>query len=147
MPHHPQQRDEEPSGLQGYCASLQDRFLVMAAEMEHAGTQDLAQFWKEVSKGTIMEHRLGCHVQETLKPALSPLGDGPAETGANEQPDVNTTKLDSCLWLQKVLVGVLVLLVALLAAQRVYLDPAGLAGEPCHCSGPPPPPPEMLHST
>ncbi|KAG7254375.1 hypothetical protein CRUP_016539 [Coryphaenoides rupestris] len=40
----------------GYCASLQDRFLVMAAEMEHAGTQDLAQFWKEVSKGTIMEH-------------------------------------------------------------------------------------------
>ncbi|KAL4635725.1 motile sperm domain-containing protein 2 isoform X1 [Arapaima gigas] len=40
-------------------ASPQDRFLVMAAEMEQnagAGPSDLGQFWKEVPKGKIMEH-------------------------------------------------------------------------------------------
>uniref|UniRef100_A0A8C5AVL7 Motile sperm domain containing 2 n=1 Tax=Gadus morhua TaxID=8049 RepID=A0A8C5AVL7_GADMO len=41
----------------GYTASLQDRFLVMAAEMENNGTQDLAQFWKEVPRANIVEHR------------------------------------------------------------------------------------------
>lgn len=29
----------------------------MAAEMENAGSQDLSQFWKEVPKTKIMEHR------------------------------------------------------------------------------------------
>uniref|UniRef100_A0A668AKA9 Motile sperm domain containing 2 n=1 Tax=Myripristis murdjan TaxID=586833 RepID=A0A668AKA9_9TELE len=41
----------------GYQASPQDRFLVMAAEMENAGAQELAQFWKEVSRAKVMEHR------------------------------------------------------------------------------------------
>ena len=41
----------------GYTASLQDRFLVMAAEMENNGTQDLSQFWKEVPRANIVEHR------------------------------------------------------------------------------------------
>ena len=29
----------------------------MAAEMENAGSQELAQFWKEVPKTKVMEHR------------------------------------------------------------------------------------------
>uniref|UniRef100_A0AAX7V949 Motile sperm domain containing 2 n=1 Tax=Astatotilapia calliptera TaxID=8154 RepID=A0AAX7V949_ASTCA len=41
----------------GSQASPQDRFLIMAAEMENAGSQDLSQFWKEVPKTKIMEHR------------------------------------------------------------------------------------------
>uniref|UniRef100_A0A4W5Q4W4 Motile sperm domain containing 2 n=1 Tax=Hucho hucho TaxID=62062 RepID=A0A4W5Q4W4_9TELE len=44
----------------GYQASLQDRFLVMAAEMEQnagAGSPELAQFWKDVPKTKIMDHR------------------------------------------------------------------------------------------
>lgn len=31
----------------------------MAAEMDNAGSQELAQFWKEVPKAKIMEHRSG----------------------------------------------------------------------------------------
>ncbi|XP_062862297.1 motile sperm domain-containing protein 2 isoform X2 [Trichomycterus rosablanca] len=42
----------------GYQASPQDRFLIMAAEMESVvGSSDLAQFWKEVPKAKVMEHR------------------------------------------------------------------------------------------
>uniref|UniRef100_A0A8C1H6M0 Motile sperm domain containing 2 n=2 Tax=Cyprinus carpio TaxID=7962 RepID=A0A8C1H6M0_CYPCA len=44
----------------GFQASPQDRFLVMAAEMESsagAGVSELALFWKEVSKAKVMEHR------------------------------------------------------------------------------------------
>ncbi len=44
----------------GFQASPQDRFLVMAAEMESsggAGVPELAQFWKGVSKAKVMEHR------------------------------------------------------------------------------------------
>ncbi|KAJ3592405.1 hypothetical protein NHX12_007532 [Muraenolepis orangiensis] len=118
----------------GYSASLQDRFLVMAAEMEGNGTPELTQFWKDVSKVNIMEHRLRCHVLESVKPALiSLLGEGPVETSANGHPDVNTTlmrmmacnarleqKLDSCLWGQKVLLALLVALVAL-TVQCLYL--------------------------
>lgn len=40
----------------------------MAAEMDNAGSQELAQFWKEVPKAKIMEHRSG-------KP-LHPLSEG-----------------------------------------------------------------------
>ncbi|CAL8322251.1 unnamed protein product [Merluccius merluccius] len=141
----------------GYAASLQDRFLVMAAEMDSNGTQELAQFWKEVSKGSIMEHRLRCQVLETVKPALSPLGDGPMETGANGLPDVNTTlmrvmacnarleqKLDSCLWTQKVLVGLLLALLALMALTLVQcLHPVGSA-EQDYCQDSPPPHPPSL---
>lgn len=43
-----------PAGSQ---ASPQDRFLVMAAEMDNSLSQELAQFWKEVQKAKIMEHR------------------------------------------------------------------------------------------
>lgn len=47
--------------FQSFCAgsqaSPQDRFLVMAAEMDNVGSQELAQFWKEVPKANVMEHR------------------------------------------------------------------------------------------
>ncbi|XP_069493167.1 motile sperm domain-containing protein 2 isoform X2 [Ambystoma mexicanum] len=44
----------------GFSASPQDRFLVMAAEMDQSsgtGSQDLSQFWKEVPRNIVMEHR------------------------------------------------------------------------------------------
>ncbi|XP_056145375.1 motile sperm domain-containing protein 2 [Lampris incognitus] len=107
----------------GYQASPQDRFLVMAAEMDSAGSQELSQFWKEVSKTKIMEHRLRCHILESIKPAQSPLGDGAVETGTNGHQDLNIAlmrmaacnarleqKLDTCLWVQKVLIALVLVL-------------------------------------
>lgn len=49
-----------PMSFKASIASLQDRFLVMAAEMEQSsatGAQELAQFWKELPRNKIMEHR------------------------------------------------------------------------------------------
>ncbi|KAE8299249.1 Motile sperm domain-containing protein 2 [Larimichthys crocea] len=110
----------------GSQASPQDRFLVMAAEMENAGSQELAQFWKDVSKTKIMEHRLRCHVLESEKPAASPLRDSPVETVSSGQQELNTAlmrvmacnsrleqKMNTCLWVQKVLIGLVLVLVAL----------------------------------
>uniref|UniRef100_A0A3Q0SMJ3 Motile sperm domain containing 2 n=1 Tax=Amphilophus citrinellus TaxID=61819 RepID=A0A3Q0SMJ3_AMPCI len=74
----------------GSQASPQDRFLIMAAEMENAGSQDLSQFWKEVPKNKVMEHRLRCHVLESAKPAIKLFKDSPMETGASEQQELNT---------------------------------------------------------
>ncbi|XP_032889248.1 motile sperm domain-containing protein 2 isoform X2 [Amblyraja radiata] len=55
----------------GVEASPQDRFLVMAAEMNQAAgaaaPPDLTQFWKEVMREQVMEHRLRCHVIESSK--------------------------------------------------------------------------------
>ncbi|XP_029937049.1 motile sperm domain-containing protein 2 isoform X2 [Myripristis murdjan] len=110
----------------GYQASPQDRFLVMAAEMENAGAQELAQFWKEVSRAKVMEHRLRCHVLESIKATPSPPGDSPMEAGTNGNQDLNTAlmrvtacnarleqKLDKCLWVQKVLIGLVLILMVL----------------------------------
>ncbi|KAM6955710.1 motile sperm domain-containing protein 2 isoform 1-T1 [Lycodopsis pacificus] len=120
----------------GSQASPQDRFLVMAAEMDNAGSQELAQFWKEVPKPKVMEHRLRCHVLESVKASVNPLRDGPAETGTSRQQEFNTTalddnltftslmrvmtcnarmeqKLNTCLWVQKVLIGLVLVLVVL----------------------------------
>ncbi|KAK7939227.1 hypothetical protein WMY93_002553 [Mugilogobius chulae] len=109
-------------------ASPQDRFLIMAAEMDSTSSQELAQFWKEVQKPKIMEHRLRCHVLESLKMPLSPLSpkDSPLEAFGSGQPEFGTTlmrvmaanqrmelKLNTCLWVQKVLVGLVLILVAL----------------------------------
>ncbi|XP_061735089.1 motile sperm domain-containing protein 2 [Nerophis ophidion] len=103
----------------GSQASPQDRFLVMAAEMDNVGSQELAQFWKEVPKARIMEHRLRCHVLESVKLAGSSLKGGVADTGNSQ--DVNTAlmrlmasncrleqNINTCLWIQKVLVGLVV---------------------------------------
>ncbi|GAA6230758.1 motile sperm domain-containing protein 2 [Lates japonicus] len=110
----------------GSQASPQDRFLIMAAEMDNAGSQELAQFWKEVPKTKIMEHRLRCHVLESVKPTVSPLRDSPVDTGTSGQQELNTMlmrmmacnsrleqKLNTCLWVQKVLIGLVLVLVVL----------------------------------
>uniref|UniRef100_A0A7N6BHX9 MSP domain-containing protein n=1 Tax=Anabas testudineus TaxID=64144 RepID=A0A7N6BHX9_ANATE len=113
--------------LHGGCqVSPQDRFLIMAAEMDNVGSPELAQFWKEVPKTKIIEHRLRCHVLESIKPTVSPLRNSLPETGTNEQQELNTVvmrmmtlnlrleqKVNSCLWVQKVLVGLVLILVVL----------------------------------
>ncbi|XP_043086496.1 motile sperm domain-containing protein 2 [Puntigrus tetrazona] len=114
----------------GFQASPQDRFLVMAAEMESsggAGVSELAQFWKEVSKAKVMEHRLRCHVLEIPKSILSNSFESLSGT-TNDHQDLQSTlmrlmatnsrleqKLDSCLWTQKVLLGLVSFLLALAA--------------------------------
>ncbi|XP_075896401.1 motile sperm domain-containing protein 2 [Nelusetta ayraudi] len=112
----------------GSQASPQDRFLVMAAEMDNAGSQELVQFWKDVPKAKIMEHRLRCHVLEGAKPTVSPLKESPLEVGASNsgQQELNTVlmrlmtsnarleqKINTCVWVQKVLVGLVLLLTVL----------------------------------
>ncbi|XP_058468278.1 motile sperm domain-containing protein 2 [Solea solea] len=110
----------------GSQASPQDRFLVMAAEMDNAGSQELAQFWKEVPKAKIMEHRLRCHVLESIKTTAGSLRDGSLDTGTSGQTELDTVlmrmmaynsrleqKLNTSLWLQKVLTGLVLVLVVL----------------------------------
>ncbi|CAG05889.1 unnamed protein product, partial [Tetraodon nigroviridis] len=117
----------------GSQASPQDRFLVMAAEMENAGSQELAQFWKEVPRSKVVEHRLRCHVLESAGAPVSPLRDSPVETPASGQQDLSTVlmrvmacncrleqKLNTCLWVQKVLT-VLVLVLLMLNLLCLYL--------------------------
>ncbi|XP_051564371.1 motile sperm domain-containing protein 2-like [Myxocyprinus asiaticus] len=113
----------------GFQASPQDRFLVMAAEMESsagAAIPDLAQFWKEVSKSKIMEQRLRCHILESPKPIRSNSFESPSVTPTNEHQDLQTMlmrmmltnsrleqKLESCLWVQKVFVVLVSFLLAI----------------------------------
>ncbi|KAM4558168.1 motile sperm domain-containing protein 2 isoform 1-T2 [Odontesthes bonariensis] len=110
----------------GSQASPQDRFLVMAAEMESVGSQELAQFWKEVPKNQVMEHRLRCHALDSVKAAVNPLRENPVETVNSGQQELNTAlmrlmncnsrmeqQLNACLWMQKVLAGMVLILVVL----------------------------------
>ncbi|XP_053483788.1 motile sperm domain-containing protein 2 [Ictalurus furcatus] len=110
----------------GFQASPQDRFLIMAAEMEpNAGTSDLSQFWKEVSKSKIMEHRLRCHVLEPPKSILSSSNESISVTSTSDAHDLQTAltrimtttsrleqKLEMCLWVQKVLLVMVSVLMA-----------------------------------
>ncbi|TRZ00090.1 hypothetical protein DNTS_004641 [Danionella cerebrum] len=79
----------------GFQASPQDRFLVMAAEMENISNgslSDTTQFWKEVSKTKILEHRLRCHVLESPKSILSNSVDNLTVTpNSGEHPDPQST--------------------------------------------------------
>uniref|UniRef100_A0A8C0QUN9 Motile sperm domain-containing protein 2 n=1 Tax=Canis lupus dingo TaxID=286419 RepID=A0A8C0QUN9_CANLU len=62
----------------GLTVSAQDRFLIMAAEMEQSsgtGPAELTQFWKEVPRNKVMEHRLRCHIVESSKPTTLTLKD------------------------------------------------------------------------
>uniref|UniRef100_A0A8C5GED0 CRAL-TRIO domain-containing protein n=1 Tax=Gouania willdenowi TaxID=441366 RepID=A0A8C5GED0_GOUWI len=86
--------------LHGSQASPQDRFLVMAAEMENTSTQELAQFWKDVPKAKVMEHRCVHLYNQQLMRMMTC-------TSRMEQ------KLNTCLWVQKVLVVLVLVLVAL----------------------------------
>ncbi|XP_046903625.1 motile sperm domain-containing protein 2 [Hypomesus transpacificus] len=125
----------------GYQASLQDRFLVMAAEMEqNAGSPDLTQFWKDVPKTRVMEHRLRCHVLESSRPSPSYQADNPMEAGTNGHQDLQTMlmrlmasnsrleqNMNECLWVQKVLMG-LVLILCVFNLLCLYL--LGTGGQP-----------------
>ncbi|KAM4602186.1 motile sperm domain-containing protein 2-like [Polymixia lowei] len=118
----------------GSQPSSQDRFLIMAAEMEPSvagGNQDLAQFWKEIPKSKVMEHRLQCHALQGLKPALN-------LTTNTYNRDIHSTllqvmasskrleqKLDRCLWTQKVLV-VLVTALSALWCSTIYMQITGV---------------------
>nr|KAF6492610.1 motile sperm domain containing 2 [Molossus molossus] len=62
----------------GLAVSAQDRFLIMGAEMEQlsgTGPAELTQFWKEVPRNKVMEHRLRCHIVESSKPTTLTLKD------------------------------------------------------------------------
>ncbi|NWX59354.1 MSPD2 protein, partial [Promerops cafer] len=119
----------------GFAASLQDRFLIMAAEMDQssgAGVPELTQFWKEVPRAKVMEHRQ-CHVIESSKPSSLTLKDNafniPAKT--NEDLHIQLTHLlqinkrleeqmNRCLWFHQLSV-VLSLLSVTVAAFCFYL--------------------------
>ncbi|KAJ6667530.1 hypothetical protein lerEdw1_016651 [Lerista edwardsae] len=115
--------------LHGGCAaSLQDRFLIMAAEMDHSsgtGTQELSHFWKEVPRNKVMEHRLRCHVLESSKPSTLTINENtfniPMKT--NEDLHLQLTQLlqankrlreqvDHCVWFHKLTLLLMLLLVA-----------------------------------
>uniref|UniRef100_A0A674MWR4 Motile sperm domain containing 2 n=1 Tax=Takifugu rubripes TaxID=31033 RepID=A0A674MWR4_TAKRU len=118
----------------GSQASPQDRFLIMAAEMENAGSQELALFWKEVPKAKVMEHRLRCHVLEGAKPTgtavkyhkkffLSLIYSFVHSHQLMRLMACNSRleqKLNTCLWIQKVLT-VLVLVLLMLTLLCLYL--------------------------
>ncbi|CAL8290044.1 unnamed protein product [Lota lota] len=114
-------------------ASPRDRFLVMAAEMEKgvAGdNQDLAQFWKEIPKTQVMEHRLQCQVLQGVKPAHIQTNNHHTDltNGAGGQQDTHTMllkllagsrrleqKVDRCLWTENVLIVLVTVLTAILS--------------------------------
>ncbi|XP_053312924.1 motile sperm domain-containing protein 2 [Spea bombifrons] len=115
-----------------FMASLQDRFLVMAAEMEQScGTsvQDLAQFWKEVPRNKVMEHRLRCHVLETNKPNTLSLKENLFNRSLSGNDDLSfklnqllesnrrlEEQIGHCIWFQHLLAFLLSFLVAIVAA-------------------------------
>ncbi|KAJ8003484.1 hypothetical protein DPEC_G00148790 [Dallia pectoralis] len=103
----------------GSLCCPQDRFLIMAAEMDPSsdgGNADLTQFWKAVPKPKIMMHRLRCHMTENLNTALSPISDRPYRMESIGHQDMHSTlfqlmasssrleeNIDRCLRWQKVL--------------------------------------------
>ncbi|OCT93948.1 hypothetical protein XELAEV_18011611mg [Xenopus laevis] len=115
-----------------FVASLQDRFLVMAAEMEQpsgASTQELSQFWKEVSRSKVMEHRLRCHAVENSKPASLILKSNTINHAVSDSDDLHfklnqlletnrrlEAQIGHCIWFQHMLVALLSILVAIVAA-------------------------------
>ncbi|KAL8190270.1 UNVERIFIED_CONTAM: Motile sperm domain-containing protein 2 [Gekko kuhli] len=115
--------------LHGGCtASLQDRFLIMAAEMDQCsgtGNQELAQFWKEVPRNKVMEHRLRCHVIESSKPSTLTINENAFNVPAKTSEDLHfqltqvlhsnkrlQEQIDRCVWLQQLTMVLVLLLVA-----------------------------------
>ncbi|XP_019898005.2 motile sperm domain-containing protein 2 isoform X2 [Esox lucius] len=113
----------------GSLCCPQDRFLIMAAEMDlssDGGSADLAQFWKGVPKPKIMMHRLRCRMRENLNLALSPVTDRSYRMESIGRQDVHATlfqlmasssrleeNMDRCLRWQKVLTVLVTVLTAL----------------------------------
>ncbi|KAJ8255516.1 hypothetical protein COCON_G00193800 [Conger conger] len=143
----------------GFQSSPQDRFLVMAAEMDNnagSSSPELAQFWKDVPKSKVMEHRLRCHVLES-SPAPSPVTESPLASGINSHQDLQTTllrvaassarleqNLDRCLWIQKVLTHLMsfVMAFSFCTLYLVYTGggPSCPGPAPDSAPGPAPPP-------
>ncbi|XP_040122534.1 motile sperm domain-containing protein 2 isoform X1 [Oryx dammah] len=109
----------------GLTVSAQDRFLVMAAEMEQTsgtGPAELTQFWKEVPRNKVMEHRLRCHIVESCKPSSLTWKDHAFNMSVKTSEDLchqlsrlvaHTRKLEDqvqqCIWFQQLLLALTVL--------------------------------------
>ncbi|KAM5197201.1 motile sperm domain-containing protein 2 isoform 1-T1 [Hipposideros larvatus] len=112
----------------GLTVSAQDRFLIMAAEMEQSsgtGPAELSQFWKEVLRNKVMEHRLRCHIVESSKPTTLTLKDGAFNMSDKTSEDMclqlnrlleSNKKLEDqvqrCIWFQQLLLSLTVLSLA-----------------------------------
>ncbi|XP_037368585.1 motile sperm domain-containing protein 2 isoform X1 [Talpa occidentalis] len=112
----------------GLTVSAQDRFLIMAAEMEHSsgtGTAELTQFWKEVPRNKVMEHRLRCHIVESSKPTSLTFKDHAFNISEKTSEDIalqlnrlleSNRKLEDqvqrCIWFQQLLLSLTVLSLA-----------------------------------
>ncbi|KAJ7319594.1 hypothetical protein JRQ81_019105 [Phrynocephalus forsythii] len=116
--------------LHGGCTvSLHDRFLIMAAEMDQcaaAGAQELTQFWKEVPRSKILEHRLRCHVIESSKPSTLPLNENSFSIPAKSNEDLHLQltqllqanrrlqeQINRCVWFQQLTLLLVFLLVTI----------------------------------
>uniref|UniRef100_A0A8C7LLX5 MSP domain-containing protein n=1 Tax=Oncorhynchus kisutch TaxID=8019 RepID=A0A8C7LLX5_ONCKI len=104
----------------GFLCSPQDRFLIMAAEMEPrsgGGSADLAQFWKGVPKAKIMEHRENCFLPFGAKLICPGCCWCPLSSRLEQ-------KMDCCLWWQKLLT-VLVTALTALGFSALYIQYTG----------------------
>ncbi|XP_043927783.1 motile sperm domain-containing protein 2 [Protopterus annectens] len=124
----------------GFEASPQDRFLIMAAEMDQSSgtsSSDLSQFWKEVPRSKVMEHRLRCHVVVSNKPVLLPFRENVLNSSApvKNSDDLNAKltnlvmankrlgeQIDRCIWLQQLLIS-LVCISLTIACYTLYILP------------------------
>ncbi|XP_012887645.1 PREDICTED: motile sperm domain-containing protein 2 isoform X2 [Dipodomys ordii] len=80
----------------GLTVSAQDRFLIMAAEMEQpsgTGPAELTQFWKEVPRNKVVEHRLRCHTVESNKPNTLTLKDNAFNMSDKTSEDLHLQKI------------------------------------------------------
>ncbi|XP_048191931.1 motile sperm domain-containing protein 2 isoform X2 [Perognathus longimembris pacificus] len=80
----------------GLTVSAQDRFLIMAAEMEQpsgTGPAELTQFWKEVPRNKVVEHRLRCHIVESNKPNTLTLKDNAFNMSDKTSEDLHLQKI------------------------------------------------------
>uniref|UniRef100_A0A8C4KZQ5 Motile sperm domain containing 2 n=1 Tax=Equus asinus TaxID=9793 RepID=A0A8C4KZQ5_EQUAS len=85
----------------GLTVSAQDRFLIMAAEMEQSsgtGPAELTQFWKEVPRNKVMEHRLRCHIVESSKPTTLTLKDNAFNISDKTGADIYLQGLAALQW-------------------------------------------------
>ncbi|XP_036902230.1 motile sperm domain-containing protein 2 isoform X1 [Sturnira hondurensis] len=121
----------------GLTVSAQDRFLIMAAEMEQSsgtGPAELTQFWKEVPRNKVMEHRLRCHIVENNKPNTLTLKDGAFNVSDKTSEDMclqlnrlleSNRKLEDqvqrCIWFQQLLLSLTVLLLAFVVSLSYLL--------------------------
>uniref|UniRef100_A0A8C6QJ39 Motile sperm domain containing 2 n=1 Tax=Nannospalax galili TaxID=1026970 RepID=A0A8C6QJ39_NANGA len=112
----------------GLTVSAQDRFLIMAAEMELSsgtGPAELTQFWKEVPRSKVMEHRLRCHTVESSKPNTLVLKDNASNVSDKTSEDLylqlnrlleSNRKLEDQLqrsiWFQQLLLALTMVLLA-----------------------------------